>query len=266
LKGAKHINFVYPAAPHEHIMPVNESKRPVGRADYRFEDTRFWYQVLAGVVRAAAWVVFPVWAFLWMRTRINGRKNFRALRGQGIIVVANHVHILDAPVLGACATRTRKLRIITLKENMNLPLAGRIMKLLGCIPLGADYGGMKKLTKTVDSLLARKKPVLFYPEAAFWPYYTGLRPFTTGGFSFAVKNNVPVLPTVYTFGINKRGIKNRLVLHILPAIVPAVGESAEQLSLRAYEAMLKISHEFYADKRNNKSGHKVEIEFGEPQA
>ncbi len=257
----RYIYYKYPDTPNQHIVgnPTSKSNSVID-SNYKFEDNRIFFRVCSGMLRAVALVFMPLWAFLWMRTRVKGRKHFRALKKQGLIIVSNHVHTLDAPVIGALATRTRKVRIVTLKANLELPVGGKAIKMLGGIPIADSYGGMKKFTKTIDDLLQRKKPILFYPEEALWPYYTGLRPFNPGGFKFAVKNNVPVLPVVYTFKIGKNGKKKRLQLNILPAIYPD-NLSAEELAQKTRQVMLKKMQEFYSSKKYNKSGQEIKVLF-----
>ena len=79
----------------------------------------------------------------------------------------------------------------------------------------------------MDDLLGRGKWVLFMAEGALWPYYRGIRAFHKGGFSFAARNQVPVVPLVYTFEEGAFS-RERMVLTIGKPIEPD-GRTAEQL-------------------------------------
>ena len=48
-------------------------------------------------------------------------------------------------------------------------------------------------------MLKNKNVVHFYPEAALHPYCTKLRHFKNGAFEIAVRNEVPVVPMLFTF-------------------------------------------------------------------
>ena len=65
----------------------------------------------------------------------------------------------------------------------------------------------------------------FYPEASLWPYYNKLRNFKNGAFKIASKNNVPIIPFVFSFrkptGILKLfKSKPCLILSVLPPVYP----------------------------------------------
>lgn len=55
------------------------------------------------------------------------------------------------------------------------------------------------MVNTVDKLLKDEEIVGIYPEGELIPYYNGVREFKDGAFNFAVKNQVPVLPIVFTY-------------------------------------------------------------------
>ena len=57
---------------------------------------------------------------------------------------------------------------------------------------------MKKFMKSVSTLLKRGEKILIYPEQAMWWNYRKPRPMKNGAFKFAVKNNVPIIPSFIT--------------------------------------------------------------------
>ena len=159
--------------------------------------------------------------------KIRGRENLKAVKKKGVVIISNHVHTTDSPLI---ATRIfgagRKVRIITLSSNMDIPVASDLMVALGAIPIADTIKGVKHFTNTVEELLKKNKPVLFFPEAALWPYYRGLRPFHKGAFTFAVKTKTPVLPIMSTFVTRKNG-KQKMIVTILPPIFPEEQSAAD---------------------------------------
>ena len=55
------------------------------------------------------------------------------------------------------------------------------------------------MINTIDGLLKKGEVVGIYPEGELIPYYEGIREFKNGAFNFAVKNQVPILPIVFTY-------------------------------------------------------------------
>lgn len=218
----------YPSSPDEHMLHMRHREKHIPiDASYSFEETGLLYQLSAAALRALALLVLPIWARFAVDYRIIGRENLRFLENRGAILIANHVHFLDAPIICSCLSQTRKIRYITLGENMDIPVAGPIIKALGGIPLPDSLGGMRSFRRVVDDLLGRGKWVLFMAEGALWPYYRGIRAFHKGGFSFAARNQVPVVPLVYTFEEGAFS-RERMVLTIGKPIEPD-GRTAEQL-------------------------------------
>ena len=108
-----------------------------------------------------------------------------------------------------------------------------------------------EFNNTINKLLQNGKTVHFYPEGSLWPYYEKIRHFKDGAFRFAVENNIPIIPMVYTFeqctGI-LRYIKKKpaIALTILEPIYPDV-------SLDKFERIKKIKQETYNKMKNVKS-------------
>lgn len=265
-KKYKTVEYVYPDDPHEHILKQRQKKNPPPvDENYNYESKNIFFKLFSWFFYSLAWLLLPIWAAFWMRPIVKGRKYLRQVRKQGVIMVANHIHKLDAPIICACANRSRKIRFVMLKENLDIPVTGQFLRALGGIPLGSTMGGMKNFSRYVHSLLERKKAVLIYPEAALWPYYTKLRPFLNGAFVFATKSKVPVLPMVYTFKVNKRGKKTRMVLNILPPIPYREGVTIKQLADETHAAMQKALDDFYANERYNKCDKKIAVHKSEKQ-
>ena len=72
------------------------------------------------------------------------------------------------------------------------------MRNCNTLPLSSNKATMKKFIKAVDKLLQKGQLILIYPEQSMWWNYRKPKPVKKGGFTFAAKNNVPVLPCFIT--------------------------------------------------------------------
>ena len=139
--------------------------------------------------------------------KIEGKENLKHINS-GMITVSNHVLVLDCAMVGiACASK--KVYFTTQEESFKIPFVRKLIKYLNAIPIPKDINNKKYFIKTINELLKNKKIVHFYPEAELYPYCDKLRSFKNGAFDFSIKNNVPIVPIVYTFR-NPKGIRKRL--------------------------------------------------------
>lgn len=85
------------------------------------------------------------------------------------------------------------------RENLEIPFIKYLVMLFRGIPIPRNKSGKEKMINTIDDLLQKGEVVGIYPEGELIPYYEGIREFKNGAFNFAVKNQVPILPIVFTY-------------------------------------------------------------------
>lgn len=129
--------------------------------------------------------------------KIEGRENIKNV-DSGAISVSNHVLFLDCAMVGLSYGR-RKIYYTTQEESFKIPFVRKLIKLLRAIPIPKNIENRKYFIKAMDEVLMNKDIIHFYPEAALWPYCDKIRKFKNGAFDLAVRNNVPVIPIVFTF-------------------------------------------------------------------
>lgn len=164
--------------------------------------------------------------------------------------MSNHVHPMDCTMVGI-ANFPSVTYYPTLESNFGIPIVRHLIKLLHAIPIPKSVRAKIKFNHTINELLQNGKTLHFYPEGSLWPYYTKIRHFKDGAFRFAVENNVPVIPMVYTFeestGILKYLKKKHSInLHILKPIYP-------NKNINKLESIKKLKEETYNNMNNVKS-------------
>ena len=181
--------------------------------------------LLRALLRWLVLIVFGPLFALW-GWRVCGKEHLKGLPG-GAVTVCNHVHPLDCVRL-ACALFSHQMYFLSLKANLELPVAGRLVRLLGGLPLPETAAGGVHLTRTIRALLDQGALVQIYPEGVLVPYCTALRPFARGAFYYAVDSGAPVLPCVLvprprTGWRRFTGKKPLLQLAVLPPVYPQPG-------------------------------------------
>ena len=136
---------------------------------------------------------------------IKGIENFRSLNS-GAIITCNHFSPLDSFVMEIAYRKSHQklkrrkfFRIIREGNYTSFPgFYGFLMRNCNTLPLSSNKHTMKKFIKAVDKLLQKGQLILIYPEQSMWWNYRKPKPVKKGGFTFAAKNNVPVLPCFIT--------------------------------------------------------------------
>ena len=99
----------------------------------------------------------------------------------------------------ALACGDRKEHFTALADSFKIPVVRKLIKLLKAIPIPKDINNKKNFLRAIDNLLKEGELVHFYPEASLIPYCKKLRKFKNGAFDFSIRNNVPIIPMVFTF-------------------------------------------------------------------
>jgi 1-acyl-sn-glycerol-3-phosphate acyltransferase len=100
--------------------------------------------------------------------------------------------------------------------------------------------------------MKKKQVIIIFPEAHIWPYYTGLRNFSSSSFFYPVKMNKPVIALAGTWRAPKKaGKKPKITLHISAPFYP-------DANLERKEAEQKLRDQVYAflkDKTSSKDNY-----------
>lgn len=131
---------------------------------------------------------------------VKGKKYARAVKKskKGAVTISNHCMGLDCVM--ACQANWPKMTYLpTLHTTFQLPYVRHIVRWLNAFPIPNTTSGTMKFVKEVDEVLQKRKFVHFFPEASLWPWYDRVRKFKPGAFSFAARNEVPILPLVVLF-------------------------------------------------------------------
>lgn len=189
---------------------------------------------------------------------VRGIENFTSVKG-GKIVTCNHFSISDnyAVWIALRDYMDGKMLYKVIREGnyTNPPKPfGLFMRHCNTLPLSGQKSTMVKFMKAFEELLKRGETILIYPEQGMWWNYRKPRPMQDGAFSFAVRNNAPVIPIFITMEdsdiVDNDGFfVQEYTIHILPAIFPdkslSAAESKKDMKNKNYEAWVKKYEDFY---------------------
>ncbi|MBQ7973394.1 MAG: 1-acyl-sn-glycerol-3-phosphate acyltransferase [Clostridia bacterium] len=190
---------------------------------------------------------------------VIGIDNWKGLKS-GAVITCNHFGPEDSFIMEKVFQLSKKkklFKVIREGNYTNPPVFKFFMRNCDTLPLSKNFHTMGKCIKAIDTILQRGDNVLIYPEESMWWNYRKPRPLKTGGFKFAVKNNVPVLPIFITMedsdkiGDNGFALQSYTV-HILKPIYPDesldMGAMIKDLMQKNYDAWVEVYEKTYEQK------------------
>ncbi len=134
---------------------------------------------------------------------IKGIEHYRNLNS-GAIITCNHFNAFDSFAMHLAYEESNQkdrtfFRVIREGNYTSFKgFFGMLMRSCHTLPLSSNRDTMKKFMKSVDILLKEGHFILIYPEQSMWWNYKKPKPLKKGGYLFAARNNVPVLPCFIT--------------------------------------------------------------------
>lgn len=181
---------------------------------------------------------------------IKGKSQLKKVNG-GAVTVMNHVHPMDCTMV-KLAVFPRRIYFTSLRNNLELPFVGWLIKFCGALPVPTSNGKMVRFIKQIKQGIKNGDLVHFYPEGMLIRNYEGLREFYPGAFYTAVHSDCPVIPMVlinlYPHGLWRlAGGKRRMQLVIgepqYPNKVLPQKESVIELQNRTWNIMQEMMNE-----------------------
>ncbi len=136
--------------------------------------------------------------------KIVGLENLENLT-TGAVITSNHICFMDSFLMQLAYEKThfykkKKLYKIIREGNYTsmTGLFGLLLRHCNTLPLSSNAKTMVNFMRATKKVLSEGNLVLIYPEQSMWWYYKKPKPLKEGAFKFAVKSNVPILPTFIT--------------------------------------------------------------------
>ena len=192
---------------------------------------------------------------------IKGIENFSNLES-GAIITCNHFNAYDSFAMQiayeSSGHKKRKFyRVIREGNYTNFPgFYGMLMRNCNTFPLSSNFKTMEKFMKSMDIVLQKGNFVLIYPEQSMWWNYRKPKPLKKGAYTFAARNNVPVLPCFITMEdsdiLGEDGFYvQEYTIHIGEPIYPdknkSRAENVEEMRQKNADLWKKIYEENYKE-------------------
>ncbi len=165
------------------------------------------------------------------------------------VLAGNHIGFLDFTFIGyAAREQDRLVRFMAKRSVFETPGVGWLMRRMGHIPVDRREGW--RAYRQGLRLIDEGQLVGVFPEATISRSWL-LKPFKRGAAAIAVSRRVPLVPVVVWGGHRiftvdgHRSLRRRMpiTVNVGEALIPAEGETIDELSGRLYTAMKTLLDE-----------------------
>lgn len=165
---------------------------------YQWIRTDILSKFLSGLIYGLAVIFGGAYCRYFLHMKIKGRKKLKGIKG-GFFIYGNHTQPVGDVFIPALCVLPKRIYTVVSPANYGIPVIGKILPFLGALPVAHSLHGVKELNKAIEYRLEHGHPIVIYPEAHVWAYYTDIRPFPDTSFKFPVKFNKPVFALTVTY-------------------------------------------------------------------
>lgn len=217
---------------------------------YEYIPKNPFVKLYSKILFSGFWVFGQWYERHYWKAKFYGREKLKKAKKTGYVMYCNHTNPFH-DVFGPALAADRRIFTVISPVNLKIPGIGKILPMIGGVPLGTNPEEKKAMNEAVDKRLAKqKKCLVIYPEAHVWPYATKIRKFPAGGksFKYAVRNNLPVFSMTTTYHKRKdkkHGDLPRMDVYVDGPFFPdpklSSEENQEMLASKVYDSMVKYS-------------------------
>lgn len=145
------------------------------------------------------------------RIKFENAQILKKVKKQGYFIYANHTNQWSDAFSIPLLNFPKRVFLITNADNVSQKVMGNMIKFWGPLPLPETKESLKNFNLTLEKLI-KKHPIIIYPEARLWQYYTKIRNFDEKSFRYAVKYGTPIVSCTTTYTCKKQGKKPKITL------------------------------------------------------
>jgi 1-acyl-sn-glycerol-3-phosphate acyltransferase len=180
--------------------------------------------------------------YLKVNLKLSVKNRSKLPKDSAFFLYSNHTQPLGDVFLSLNLLRKQSPRVIVSPANLGIPIIGKHLH-LAALPIPDTLSGLRRFQGALNDAYAAKCPIIVYPEAHVWPYYTKIRPLPTSAFRPAAKLHSPVYAMTLTYKKPRFGKKPKTIAYIdgpfLPDSEKTVSENASLLQEQVKLAMDK---------------------------
>lgn len=179
--------------------------------NYKLVNKNIFYVIWSYVIYGIFLIISFVYIKLFLHVRIKNRKVLKNKKNYYLYI--NHTQEIGDAFIPPFITRYKRPYYVVNKANLGIPVLGKLLPTLGALVIPDGIHDMVKFREALK-YYGVKHPVVIYPEAHVWPYYTKIRPFKNSAFQLAVEDEKEVYCATATYQKSKIFKKPKIVVYV----------------------------------------------------
>lgn len=212
-----------------------DGKEHIIKENYRWIRSEIFSRFLSALIYTLALIFSNIYCRIFLNVRFVGREKLKTVKG-GYFVYGNHTQPVGDVFNPALACFPKRIYTVVSPANMDLAVIGKILPFLGALPIPHSFSGMKAFTSALEYRIETGHPVIIYPEARVWEYFTKIRSFDDTSFKYPVKLGVASFCMTATYQKRKHCKKPRITIFIDGPFYPS-GETAKEKAQSLHTAV-----------------------------
>lgn len=182
-------------------------------SDYKWINNGKLHTIVFDILYAMVKFIAGIYCRFFIRVQFIGKEAIDECRGRGCFVYANHTQVFGDVVIPSIVAGDHRGVVVVSPANLGIPVIGKLLPGLGALPIPNDRKRMNEFFDSLKTMIAKGRCVFIYPEAHVWPYYTGIRPFSTSSFHYPIELDAPVFSMTMTYQKRSNG-RPKIVCYI----------------------------------------------------
>jgi len=223
--------------------------------NYKFINNSILYKIISSILYVISYLIGFIYCKIFLHVTLIGKEKLKGYKGY--YLYGNHTLTIGDPLIPIVLNFPKKNYTVMSAANMGIPFIGKILPLVGGLPIPKRIHEKENLFNTMK-ILSQKSCLTIYPEGHLWPYYTKIRPFSLSSFKFPCIANVPSFCITTTYQKRKFFKKPKITIYIDGPFYPkgnTLKEQSTYLKDTIYNTMNKRSlnstYEYIKYKKDN---------------
>jgi hypothetical protein len=175
------------------------------------------------------------------------KRVLKKYKRNGYFMYGNHTLMAGDAFIPHLINFPKKTYIVVHPDNVSVKVSRPIVEMCGALPLPDTLTASKNFLSAMNRRIKSGGIIQIYPEAHIWPYYIGIRNYSSASFRYPIKMNYPVFVVTNTFHKRKFSKVPKIITYIDGPFLPdlTLPPKQQELKLRdmVYSAMKSRSEE-----------------------
>ena len=210
----KHLKTYYFSSENDEVLNFKERNMNIDE-NYKYIHKNPFYKIWAWFTYRILATPFAFITFkLIKKVKFHNTKILKKYKKGGYFIYANHTNQFCDGFCPGLICFPKKPHLIVSSANISIPFIGKFTRMWGTLPLPTDIKSTKNFYLAIEEVLKKNNPIVIYPEAHLWPYYTKIRNFSNTSFRYPIKFKKPVFTFTTIYKKRKKSKKPKIEIYV----------------------------------------------------